>query len=118
MTIANNETTADDLWLTAVLRPAGVLSATAIDRLADEMTSVARTANIVVVNLVAATVPDVEALATALKGPGSLLSGPDKCLLLVGADEELLAALDRVGGEIAAIETEPTPSDTDLALAA
>ncbi|GAA1816696.1 hypothetical protein GCM10009682_42010 [Luedemannella flava] len=113
MTITNN----DDLWLTAVLRPAGVLSASAVERLAEEMTSVARTANIVVVNLVAAQVTDVEALAAALKGPGSLLSAPDKCLLLVGADEELLAALDRAGGEIAAIETEPTP-DADLALVA
>ncbi|MFC7482598.1 hypothetical protein ACFQX7_24850 [Luedemannella flava] len=66
MTITNN----DDLWLTAVLRPAGVLSASAVERLAEEMTSVARTANIVVVNLVAAQVTDVEALAAALKGPG------------------------------------------------
>jgi hypothetical protein len=116
MTIANQEmTSGDDLWLTAVLRPAGVLSATAIERLADEMTSVARTANIVVVNLVAATVTDVAALAAALKGPGSLLSAPDKCLLLVGADDELLAALDREGGEIAAIETEPSPEDLALA---
>lgn len=99
------DTPEDQLWLTAMLRPAGVLAGTAIDRLADELTAVAHGANLVVVNLVAASVPDPDALAAALRLPGELLSGPDKCLLLVGASEDLLQALDRCGGEIAAIES-------------
>ena len=100
----------DQLWLTAVLRPAGLLAGAAIVRFADELTTLARSANLVVVNLVAASVPDPEDLALAMCEPGALLSGPDKCLLLVGASDELLAALDRCGGEIASIEA---PSDID-----
>jgi hypothetical protein len=101
----------DPLWMTAMLRPVGVLVGTAIDRLAAELTAVAIGANIVVVNLVAAEVPDPDALAEALRHPGELLTGPDKCLLIVGAGEPLLAALDRCGGEIAAVTTGP---DADL----
>jgi hypothetical protein len=94
----------DQLWLTAVLRPAGLLAGPAIARFADELTTLARSANLVVVNLVAASVPDPEDLALALREPGEMLTGPDKCLLLVGASDELLAALDRCGGDIASIE--------------
>lgn len=93
-----------DLWLTAVLRPAGTLSGTAMDRFVTSLTAVASTASLVVVDLAAASVPDPEEFAEALRLPGSLLSGPDRCLLLAGADRELLAALDRCGGQIATLE--------------
>jgi hypothetical protein len=106
---------AEPLWLTATLRPVGVLTGAAIDRLADELAAVAVGANIVVVNLVAAEVPDPNGLAEALRRPGQLLTGPDKCLLIVGAGKDLLAALDRCGGEIAAIDAGP---DADLPAAA
>ncbi|HEX6870443.1 MAG TPA: hypothetical protein VF163_05040, partial [Micromonosporaceae bacterium] len=75
----------------------------AIDRFVDDLTTLAQRANIVVVNLVAATVPRPAALAQALREPGALLSGPDKALLLVGADDRLLAELRRVGGDIATV---------------
>lgn len=91
------------MWLTAELRPAGVLSGSAVDTFIENLTALAQEANLVVVNLVAATVPDPAALAGALRGPGRALSGPDRCLLLVGADEALLCELRRIGGEIATV---------------
>ncbi len=91
------------IWLTAMLRPAGELAGRAIDRFVDDVLSLAERANIVVVNLVAATVPRPAALARALRRPGHLLSGPDRALLLVGADENLLAELRKQGGDIATV---------------
>jgi len=96
------------MWLTAELRPAGVLSGSAIDTFVENLMTLAEKANLVV-NLVAATVPKPAALARALRGPGRALSAPDRCLLLVGADEALLRELRRVGGEIATVSP-PTPA--------
>jgi hypothetical protein len=93
----------DGVWLTAMLRPVGELAGRAVDRFVDDVVALAQRANIVVVNLVAATVPAPEALARALRRPGTMLSGPDKALLLVGADDRLLGALRRIGGDIATI---------------
>ena len=100
----------DGLWLTAMLRPAGELAGRAIDRFVDDIVSLAQRANIVVVNLVAATVPKPAALARALRRPGAMLSGPDQALLLVGADEDLLAELRRQGGDIATVPMPPAES--------
>ena len=93
----------DGLWLTAMLRPAGELAGRAIDRFVDDIVTLAQRANIVVVNLVAASVPKPAALARALRRPGTMLSGPDRALLLVGADDDLLAELRRQGGDIATV---------------
>jgi hypothetical protein len=93
----------DGIWLTAMLRPAGELAGRAIEKFVDDVVDLAQKANIVVVNLVAATVPSPVALARALRRPGLMLSGPDKALLLVGADEPLLRALRRIGGDIAVV---------------
>lgn len=89
------------IWLTAMLRPAGELAGRAIDRFIEDVMALAQRANIVVVNLVAATVPKPAALARALRKPGTVLSAPDRALLLVGADDDLLAELRRQGGDIA-----------------
>jgi hypothetical protein len=91
----------DGIWLTAMLRPAGELAGRAIDRFIDDIMALAQRANIVVVNLVAATVPKPAVLARALRRPGTVLSAPDRALLLVGADAELLSELRRQGGDIA-----------------
>jgi hypothetical protein len=96
-----------DLWLTAVLRPAGTLSGPAMDRFVASLTAIAENASLVVVDLAATKTPDPQAFAEALRVPGSLLSGPDRCLLLVGADAALLAALDRCGGQIATLDNAP-----------
>lgn len=97
----------DGIWLTAMLRPAGELAGRAIERFVEDLVAIAQRANIVVVNLVAATVPTPSVLANALKRPGAMLSGPDKALLLVGADARLLRELRRIGGDIAAVPATP-----------
>jgi hypothetical protein len=97
------------MWMTAELRPAGVLTGSAIDRFVDNLMALAERANLVVVNLVAATVPKPAVLARALRRPGRALSGPDRCLLLVGADEALLRELRLIGGEIATVSP-PVPA--------
>jgi hypothetical protein len=103
---ATSNLIADDpeLWLTAVLRPAGKLTGGALDRFVASLTALAASASLVVVDLAAATIPVPDVFAEALRLPGGLLSGPDRCLLLVGADGELLAALDRCGGQIATLD--------------
>ena len=107
MSAAQLTVSRDGIWLTAMLRPAGELAGRAIDRLIDDLVNLAQRANIVVVNLVAATVPSPLALARALRRPGRMLSGPDKALLLVGADEKLLSELRRLGGDIATVSDLP-----------
>jgi hypothetical protein len=103
MSVAEVTLSKDGIWLTAMLRPAGVLAGRAIERFVDDLLALADRANIVVVNLVAATIPTPAALAKALRGPGALMSGPDKALLLVGADDSLLRELKLIGGDIAAV---------------
>lgn len=103
MSVAEVTLSKDGIWLTAMLRPAGELAGRAIERFVDDLMALAQRANIVVVNLVAATVPTPAALADALRGPGAMLSGPDKALLLVGADSRLLSELRRIGGDVAAL---------------
>ena len=103
MSVAEVTLSGDGVWLTAMLRPAGELAGRTIDRFIDDLVSLAQRANIVVVSLVAATVPKPAALARALRRPGAMLSGPDQALLLVGADEELLAELRLQGGDIATV---------------
>ena len=109
MTVADVTYHRDGIWLTAMLRPAGELAGRAVERFVDEITALAQKANIVVVNLVAATVPSPLALARALRRPGAMLSAPDKALLLVGADEQLLSELRKIGGDVATM-----PADTKL----
>jgi hypothetical protein len=100
MSVAEVTMHRDGVWLTAMLRPVGELAGRAIERLVDDLTGLAQKANIVVVNLVSATVPTPDALARALRRPGALLSGPNQALLLVGADDHLLRELERIGGDI------------------
>jgi hypothetical protein len=108
--ISNLTADEPDLWLTAVLRPAGKLAGPAMDRLVDGLTALAGSASLVVVDLAAASVPEPEVFAQALRLPGGLLSGPDRCLLLVGADQALLSALDRSGAQIATLDARPSSS--------
>lgn len=104
MSVAEVTLHRDGVWLTAMLRPAGELAGRAIEALIEDLVSIAQRANIVVVSLVSATVPKPAALARALRRPGAMLSGPDKALLLVGADEQLLSELRRQGGDVDTLE--------------
>jgi hypothetical protein len=103
MGVAEITVSSDGVWLTAMLRPVGELAGRTVDRFIEDVVALAQRANIVVLNLVAATVPAPEVLAKALRRPGAMLSGPDKALLLVGADDRLLRALRRLGGDIATL---------------
>jgi hypothetical protein len=115
MSVAQFTVSEDGFWLTAMLRPAGELAGRAIERLVEDLTALAERANIVIVNLVAASVPTPAALAKALRGPGAMLTGPDRCLLLVGADPDLLRELRLAGGDV---DTVPYPvSQTRLTMA-
>ena len=100
MTVAEVTLSRDGVWLSAMLRPVGELAGRAIERFVDDLTALAERANIVVVNLVAASVPKPAVLARALRRPGTMLSGPDKALLIVGADDTLLRELRRHGGDV------------------
>jgi hypothetical protein len=110
MSVAEVTMSRDGIWLTAMLRPVGELAGRAIEGFVEDVMALAQRANIVVVNLVAANIPKPAALATALRRPGAMLSGPDKALLLVGADEQLLRELRRAGGDIATVEPPSTPA--------
>jgi hypothetical protein len=103
MSVAEVTVSRNGIWLTAMLRPVGELAGRTIERFIDDLLALAQRANIVVVNLVAASVPAPAVLARALRGPGAMLSAPDKCLLLVGADADLLRELRRVGGDVATV---------------
>jgi len=103
MSVAEVTLSRDGFWRTAVLRPVGELAGRAIEALVDDLTALADRANIVIVNLVAASVPAPAALARALRRPGAMLSGPDRALLLVGADAALLRELRLAGGDVAAM---------------
>ncbi len=87
-------------WLTSVLRPAGTLDADAVGRLAEALTTLAASSDMVVVDLSAASASSASALAAALRAPAEQLSrrgGRGGCLLLVGPGPDLVAELQRGG---------------------
>ena len=61
----------DGVWLTAMLRPVGELAGRAVEKFIEDLIALAQRANIVVVNLVAASVPSPETFADALRAPGA-----------------------------------------------
>ncbi len=107
MSVAEVTLSRDGIWLSAMLRPVGELVGRALEKVAADAAALAERANIVVVNLAGASVPRPAALARALRRPGALLSGPDKALLLVGADPQLLDELRRHGGDVAPVARRP-----------
>ncbi len=90
-------------WLTTVLRPAGSLDTSGVGRLAEALTALTASSDMVIVDLSAATVPEPSRLAAALRGPARQLAGPGRCLLLVGVAPEVLRALGRAGVQAATV---------------
>ena len=80
-----------------MLRPAGVLDETAANRLcaALSLLALAARSDVVIVNLTAAAVRNPRALARRLLAPARTFDEAGRCLLLIGADAELTAELDR-----------------------
>jgi hypothetical protein len=96
-------------WLTAVLRPAGTVDgafAAAIARLLAELSA---TADMVVVDLDAAQLPDAEAFVDLLRLPAARLASPGKCLLLLNIPDALEHAVHMAAVPAAAVAaTVPT----------
>jgi hypothetical protein len=67
------------VWLTAVLRPAGTLADAFADAVAQTIDELSRTADMVVVDLEAAQIPDAEAVADRLRPPAARLASVGKC---------------------------------------
>jgi hypothetical protein len=91
-------------WLTSVLRPAGTLDTAAAWRLTRALTTLAPSSDMIVVDLTATRVPVPGQLAAALRAPARQLTGAGRCLLLVGAAPDLVAALHRA--QVQAVLTE------------
>jgi hypothetical protein len=97
-------------WLTTVLRPAGTLdgvSAAAFGRL---LTDLSATADMVVVDLDAAHIPNLAAFVNALWPAATRLAGPGKCLLLVNAPPALEHAVSLAGIPAAALAPDAVPT--------
>ncbi len=83
----------EDTWLTTIIRPAGLLDATVLDRLAETVATLSVTCDMVVLDLSACAVADVAPVADALRVPARRMARQGGCLMLRGAPEELVAAL-------------------------
>lgn len=83
----------EDTWLTTTIRPAGLLDAATVDRLAESVAMLSTTCDLVVLDLSASAVAETDRLAAALRVPARRMTRQGGCLVLRGASEELLAAL-------------------------
>ncbi|MCW2598706.1 MAG: hypothetical protein JWM02_535 [Frankiales bacterium] len=83
----------EDTWLTTTIRPAGLLDSTAVTRLADSVAILSTTCDLVVLDLSACAVEELEQLAEALRLPARRLAAQGGCLMLRGASDDLIAAM-------------------------
>jgi|RhiMethySRZTD1v2_1073278.scaffolds.fasta_scaffold1774398_1 hypothetical protein len=96
------------VWLTAVLRPAGTLAGAFADAIAQSIDELSTTADMVVVDLEAAQIPDAEAVVDLIRPSAARLASVGKCLLLLHLPEALVDAVQVAGVPAAAL-----PSDVD-----
>ena len=90
-------------WLTAVLRPAGTVDGAFAAAIARSLAQLSATADMVVVDLDAAQLPDAEAFVDLLRLPAARLAGPGKCLLLLNIPDALEHAVHMAGVPTAAV---------------
>jgi hypothetical protein len=81
-------------WLTAVLRPAGLLDRSGLDRVGLALAILATCSDMVVIDLTAATVTSSRDLAQILVAPAVELDQAGRCLLLRGVPARVRAELD------------------------
>lgn len=105
-------------WLTAVLRPAGTLDAAAVGRLTAALMTLVSCSDMIVVDLTAARVLCPGRLSAALRAPARRLGGPGRCLLLVGAGPDLVAALERAHVQAATIPAQAEPGAVERSMVA
>jgi hypothetical protein len=96
-------------WLTTILRPAGPLDQSGIRRLAEALSALAASSDIVVVNLTAAEVGSPRALARYLRAPALRFELAGRCLLLIGASPGLTAELDRAAVPVVTLADDALP---------
>jgi hypothetical protein len=100
-----------DGWLTAMLRPAGVLDEAAANRICAALSLLALAArtDVVIVNLTASTVRNPRALARRLLAPARSFEEAGRCLLVIGADAELTTELDREAVPVVTLAADVLP---------
>ena len=86
-----------DGWLTAVLRPAGTLDGASADAFGRLLSDLSATADMVVVDLDATSIPDSAAFVETLGPAAACLAGPGRCLLLANAPLALELAVSAAG---------------------
>jgi hypothetical protein len=100
------------VWLTAVLRPAGTLAGAFADAVAQSINELATTADMVVVDLEAAHLPDAKAVADLFRPSAANLASVGKCLLLLNLPEALVHAVQRAGVPAVALPNDLDPGRT------
>ena len=96
-------------WLTAILRPAGSMDRAALRGLSESLGHLARSSNMIIVDLTAAVVGTPGAFARDLLAPARLFERAGQCLLLLGASPELTAALDRFAVPVVTLAADSLP---------
>jgi hypothetical protein len=92
--------------LTSIVRPAAAWTRR---RPAGPLTTLVTSSDMVVVDLTATRVSAPGRLAVALRAPAQQLTGPDRCLLLVGAGPDLATELQRADDPAMLAETAGFP---------
>jgi hypothetical protein len=96
-------------WLTAILRPAGLMDRAALRGLSVSLGHLASSSNMIIVDLTAADVRKPGAFARDLLAPARLFERAGQCLLLLGASPELTAALDRYAVPVVTLAADSLP---------
>jgi hypothetical protein len=96
-------------WLTTVLRLAGRLDQQALRRLAEALSALAVSSDMVIVDLAAVDAGNPHAIAKSLRAPALRFELAGRCLLLVGASTELTAELDRINVPIVTLAASALP---------
>ena len=95
--------TAGGSWLTATIRPVGLICRCDADRLATLLDVLASASSVVVLDLQAARIKSAR-VARVVGQAAALLDARDGCLLCVGADEATRSCLERVEAPVAFVD--------------
>ncbi|SDD46464.1 hypothetical protein SAMN05216410_3362 [Sanguibacter gelidistatuariae] len=94
---------AEGAWLTATIRPVGMICRCDADRLAVMLDALAGASSVVVLDLQAARIESAR-VADVIGRAAALLDARDGCLLCVGADGPTRACLERAGAPVAFVD--------------
>lgn len=96
-------------WLTATVRPAGMLDRPALHRISESLALLATCSDLVIIDLTAADVGDPRAFARELRGPALAFERAGRCLLIAGAGPRLTAELDRTAVPVITLAASTLP---------